>query len=504
MENLAQARVELVRLEVRAQQLVKELLDVRTAVSAQRSKISQLLRQRLPSTTIHSFPTELLLLILSLDVGAHPGHERQQELARVSRRWRDVILNTPIFWTTINIGRLNTSAINAYLKRSAESLIDIVITIHSQDNLDYDKLTLYLAIVTPFADRWRSLVFDIEGQASELDITTPIGVFITEAIGHLRFPSLRRVTIPYVGGIPYPDFLSPTYAPALEHLELEGFLPCENFALPPTLETLRLVADKFIDDAHYPLFAYLIPTQRLTTLSLSGEIDEWILEPNSMHFPVLKTLTLSISETDRFLQAIIAPNLECFNYDANFYYWPPNAKPLSVVFGGLGPKFTNVQHISFPHTTDLISRLPDNENGALSLCEAFLNVRHAELNLLDLNNLFPGRSAAEFGYPIDCWKDLQSLTLRTGSHFLWVEGLNYLSQWIIQRQKSGLPPLHVKLTGFASTEYSDDSLECLHDSLGYYCSLEVDFPMKKKTVYLSMVADSSLRMVSTLYLSQLQ
>ena len=494
MKNLARARAELVRLELRAQQLVEELLDLRTAVSAQRSKISQLLRQRPPSTFIHSIPTELLLLILSLDVGAHPEHERQQELARVSHRWRDVILNSPIFWTTINIPRLDASAINAYLKRSAKSLIDIVITINGQDDLDYDRLTPYLAIVMPFADRWRSLdVVDVEPEVGE--IITPIGEFIVEAIGHLRFPSLRRVTIPYVGDIPYPDFLSPTYAPALQHLELEGFLPYENFALPPTLETLRLAAHEFDDDesGHYSSFAYLIPTQRLTTLSLSCKIDGWILQPNSMHFPVLKTLTLSVTETDRFLQAIIAPNLERFNYNPDNYV---ATKPLSVIFGGLGPKFTNVQHISFPNFGS-IGRLPDNEGGALSLCKAFPNVRHAELNLLNLNNLFSGRSAAEFGYHIDCWKDLQSLTICIRSRFLWVkvEGLDYLSQWIIQRQKSGLPPFHVKLTGFAPGKYPNDSLERLHDCLGYYCNLEADVPITKKAVHLSMVADNSLRMV---------
>ena len=227
----------MVQLELRAQQLVKELLDVCTAVSAQRSKISQLLRQRPPSTFIHSIPTELLLLILSLDVGAHPECERQQELARVSHHWRDVILNSPIFWTTINIPRLDASAINAYLKRSAKSLIDIVITINGQGDLDYDRLTSYLAIVTPFADRWCSLdVVNVEPKVGE--IITPIGEFIIKAIRHLQFPSLRCVTIPYIGNIPYPDFLSPTYAPALQHLKLEGFLPYENFALPPTLETL--------------------------------------------------------------------------------------------------------------------------------------------------------------------------------------------------------------------------------------------------------------------------
>ncbi|KIM57924.1 hypothetical protein SCLCIDRAFT_28454 [Scleroderma citrinum Foug A] len=484
MDSLAQARVELARLEAEAQELVKQLLCVRAAVSVQRSKISQLLRRTPPP--IHRLPTELLLSIFELDISAHPDCERKQELARVSRRWRDVILNSPILWTTINIPRLNASGINAHLKKSGESLLNIAITINGQGNLDYDKLTPYLDIVTPYAHRWRSLhVFDVSGPESMLgEIITPIGMYIVEVINHLRFPSLKHVIIPFFGGIEYPDFLSPTCAPGLEHLELEGMLPCKSFAPPPTLKTLRLMADDF-DEAPHPFFAYLIPTQRLTTLSLSRDIadwnhwNHWILRPNSIHFPVLNTLTLSISQMNQFLHAI--------------------EHPLSVVFNGLGHKFNNVDHISFPRTTRF-NRSHDYD-GALSVCKTFPNVRHAELNLQELGDLFPDRSfnaeSTHIRYPAYLWKDLQSLTLR-GPSFKWVKKIDYFSEWLLRRQTLGLPLFHIKLTDFGrypeSRAFLDDHSERLHDCLGYYCSLEFDIPMITKKINMSRVADTSLRM----------
>ena len=124
MNDLVQARAELARLEAKAQALVKELLGIRTAVFAQRIKISELTRRRSP---IQILPTELLSYILNLEIRAHPFHERKQELAGVSRRWRDIILDDPAFWTTINIPVMTTSSIQTHLQKSGESLLDIAI-----------------------------------------------------------------------------------------------------------------------------------------------------------------------------------------------------------------------------------------------------------------------------------------------------------------------------------------------------------------------------------------
>jgi len=494
MDDLTQARVELARLEAKAQELVKQLLYVRAAVSVQRSRISQLLRQTPPP--IHRLPTELLLSILELDISAHPDCERKQELAGVSRRWRDVILNSPILWTIINIPRLNASGINAHLKRSGESLLNIVITVNEQGQLDSDKLTPYLDIVMPYAHRWCSLhVLNVDESEFIVGSTiTPIGGFIIEAINHLQFPALKHVIIQHVGGNEYSDFLSPTCAPALEHLELEGMLPYQSFAPPPTLKTLRLMADEFLDEVHYPFFAYLIPTQRLTTLSLSGDIADWILRPNSIHFPVLNTLTLSVSQTNQLLLAIIAPNLEYFNYDPGYY----EDHRFSVVFDGLGHRFNSVNHIAFPRTTRF-NRFPDHNHDVLSICKTFPNVRHAELNLQELGDLFPDHSCTHIRYPVDLWKDLQSLTLR-GPSSVWVKEIDYLSEWLMRRQKLGLPLFRIKLVDFGhhseSSVFLENHFERLHDCLGYYCSLDGDIPIKKK-INLSRVADASFGMVST-------
>lgn len=173
--------------------------------------------------------------------------------------------------------------------------------------------------------------------------------------------------------------------------------------------------------------------------------------------------------------------------------------PLSVVFNGLGHKFNNVDHISFPRTTRF-NRSHDYD-GALSVCKTFPNVRHAELNLQELGDLFPDRSfnaeSTHIRYPAYLWKDLQSLTLR-GPSFKWVKKIDYFSEWLLRRQTLGLPLFHIKLTDFGrypeSRAFLDDHSERLHDCLGYYCSLEFDIPMITKKINMSRVADTSLRM----------
>ncbi|KAG6326319.1 hypothetical protein ID866_12770, partial [Astraeus odoratus] len=100
LDELTLARNELVRLQRKAQELIQQLLDVRVAVSAQRTKINELIRQRSPS--MDCLPTELLLPILKLDIDTST-FERKLELARVSRRWRDVILGSSSLWTTVDV-----------------------------------------------------------------------------------------------------------------------------------------------------------------------------------------------------------------------------------------------------------------------------------------------------------------------------------------------------------------------------------------------------------------
>ncbi|KIM64130.1 hypothetical protein SCLCIDRAFT_659561 [Scleroderma citrinum Foug A] len=307
-DRLTQARVELTRLEEKAQELLKQFLEVRTAMAAQRTKITELIKQRPP---IHRLPTELLVSILDLDIAVHPNcHQRKWQLAQVSRRWRDTILDNPIFWTTITLTTLNPSAIRTHLKRNGNLFLDIVIKVEESPSTIFEGLDYFrLPIVMPHAHRWRALeVFDGGGVTYEGGLWT-IEEYIEEHIE--EFPSLKRAIIPCTASTAYPKFLSPARVPLLEHLELDDCQGWKDFAPPSTLKTLKLTFTEC--PIHYPSFPYLIPTQTLTTLSLSGMI-KWSLRPNSIEFPVLETLILIINRTNDFMQAIVAPNLEHFEY----------------------------------------------------------------------------------------------------------------------------------------------------------------------------------------------
>lgn len=127
MDELARARVELSLLEDKARRLLKELLGIRAAVVTQRAKIDELVQTR--PTVINRLPTEILLFILDFDISAYRCYsKRKQSLAGVCRRWRDVILRSPHFWTTIHVRpKSDVSSIMTHLERSRGALLDIVI-----------------------------------------------------------------------------------------------------------------------------------------------------------------------------------------------------------------------------------------------------------------------------------------------------------------------------------------------------------------------------------------
>ncbi|KIM56781.1 hypothetical protein SCLCIDRAFT_205437 [Scleroderma citrinum Foug A] len=74
-----EARVELALLEEKAQQLLKQLLDVRAAIVTQRAKIDALSRTSLRQSTFDHLPTEILVFILDLSVRTDYRPERWRQ-----------------------------------------------------------------------------------------------------------------------------------------------------------------------------------------------------------------------------------------------------------------------------------------------------------------------------------------------------------------------------------------------------------------------------------------
>jgi len=459
MDELSGARAELALLEEQARRLLKELLRVRAAVATQRTKINELIRTR--PTAFNLLPTEILLSILDFGVRAeHP--KRKYELAGVCRRWR----------------------------RGA--LLDIVIEASLWSQSQRLALAPCLNIVSSLAHRWHRLsianVNDDEGESN--DITLP--EFIITRISHLQFPSLKYVAISFCDTSL--AFLSPDRTPALEHLELNQFVTEHtDFPQLTALKTLKL--DFYEMD--YPSFPYLIPTQALTKLSISGFIEEFSLRPNSIHFPSLKILEISCPTiTRQFMDAIMAPNLAQFKYSSS-----SSDDLSSVALGGFCSKFTSVRDLSFSCTK--IRWTPELLYAdAIALCEAFPGVRHVELSTSLLPHFFdPTLNNARARRPIDLWTELESLTF-WGLRSKWLEP-NQLSSWLADRQALGLRKLHVKLASLS--EYGpgqgiDFKFPQLYKVLKENCNLELDNFLLSLTLpktYINMPVDSQLRVVST-------
>ena len=487
MDELREARAELARLEERAKDLLNQLLDVRFAISRQRTKINEWIRQRPPA--ISRLPNETLSSILSFDIRAQPYLKRKQHLASVSRLWRDIILHDPLLWSLIEFsGATDFESIKTHLARSNNVPLDIVIRVNDCSDAGSTMLS-NLEIVASHSHRWQSLLVD---DCTESYHDLSLGDFISDALCDLNFPSLRRVTVPDCRDMSYPIFLSQARAPALEYLEFRDYLPSNDFLPVSTLKTLVLGLESYYsdDDGHdpFPLFFSFIPTNALTTLDLRGDNYKWPFQTSSIHFPVLTTLALTVTHTELVLQAIVAPILERFDYNSWDEYHEDN-----TVFRDFGSTFSSVRHL-------VIRGGGVNSPEASLLDEIFPGVRRLEL---DPENVpmpfFPlvplaTNNVTHRSYPIDLWNNLEDLLVRPCS-LNWTARSDSFVEWVKQRGNSGTP-LHVKLTDIPVTRVTLDYLLRLYNSLKECCALEFDVPVKL-TSHLVVEADLLLQQVST-------
>ncbi|KAI5988256.1 hypothetical protein EDC04DRAFT_1446332 [Pisolithus marmoratus] len=236
MDELAHARTELVQLQSTERMLVEQFLAVRIAIETQKSKINKLVEER--CSLINRLPIELLTRILSFlltsynaDLSPYTLPTLRKNLASVLRLWRDLILNTPTFWSEIGlIYNSDPKSLITQLKRSREHLLDVTIFSPSKGSL-----YALLDIITSSANRWRSLTLKTVEDSICSDIIRKFNGF--------KFPCLENVFINpcYCG---YLQFLSPTHSPSLRHLDLGRLSASERFSMTTTtLTTLSLSID---------------------------------------------------------------------------------------------------------------------------------------------------------------------------------------------------------------------------------------------------------------------
>ena len=477
MDELCEARSELLcRLEKEQNTILHRLRNIRTEIKACRAKIDLLVKESPPA--IKRLPVELLLRIFALCIADPTSVGSMQQLAGVSCFWRDLILNTPRFWTSIQVSPYRSlSFLRIQLKRSRQAPLRI--RIQEWLTLSYKFALESLAVIIRATSRWSTLL--ISGNSVEF---TQV---LVSLLRREEFPSLEKVHFvhnDHERSVIYPDFLTPKSAPILEDLSTRGLISLDKFAMLPKLKVMRLRS--FSEP-----FPTLLASHLLVSLALYGDTGHWRLERDSINFPLLEKLFLRVTDSAHIMSAIVAPKLDRFE----FVY---SGQPVFHTFGGLGDKFSHVRTVVYTASVD---RIHDTS----PFCRAFPNVRHAKI-YAEPNVFFtalPYPSNNPFSFPISHWKNLESLAICNipGDWYkLWdmrPEGDNPLVTWLRWRHQSDQPLLCVKLTEFSADEMSghEDLFSRLYDTLQRYCNLELDnIPFLNLRLMKSM--GSALKLVS--------
>ncbi|KAI6044135.1 hypothetical protein EDC04DRAFT_2645437 [Pisolithus marmoratus] len=430
MDEINQARAELAQLESVDRGHLHQVIASRRTIDARGRELT-----KMRDPTIHRLPVELLVLIFSFVMVARPYHgesitpavigHRRQNLASVSRRWRDVILTAPTLWRAIYLtSQRDRRTLMSQLKRSQGVLFDITITEH----VDYFVICKLLPYLRPTMNRWRSLhIWNL-----------------------MEYPNLICE-------------LSKSEFPSL-HLTLRDFIATDDFSITNPLKTLELTFDMCNIP---PSLLSRISNSSLITLCIVGDTYAWALEPNSIHFPLLEELSLCITHTEQLLAAIIAPKLQHFDLAYDQCQWD--------IFGMLRSKFSSVHHLELMF--DNPSIFTDPLDG-VTLCQAFPNTRHAEFSCVKdlLSPLTPialPENSTKSRTAVDSWANLEKLSIHVGSRNP-NEEYRSLVRWLETRQEFGLPKLHIKLRGIPKMLPDLRALFILRSKLRSCCILEFD------------------------------
>ncbi|KAI6009660.1 hypothetical protein EDC04DRAFT_2773041 [Pisolithus marmoratus] len=157
--ELDQLRAELGKLRKRERELLQELFDVRAAAEIRKRKIFDISKVQ-PVAVINRLPVEVFSRILHFALSiAHCGEWsvvglRKRQFMAVSRRWRDVVLNSPSLWSVICLcSGWRAPFVEMHVTRSREQPLDITFG-------DWDDPGLpdaALCSIFRCTHRWRSI-----------------------------------------------------------------------------------------------------------------------------------------------------------------------------------------------------------------------------------------------------------------------------------------------------------------------------------------------------------
>ncbi|KAI1793619.1 hypothetical protein LXA43DRAFT_197487 [Ganoderma leucocontextum] len=298
-------------------------LEVVKAISNERLEFRTIWNRSLP---MNQLPYELLIQIF---MGVHwefdPASEfsmawRQgpqpsfSKLLGICRHWRDIIIGTPAFWSTVNLkGNVNWTEL--CLARSLTAAIGVWARVPRPCYPDR------LRVAYPLVHRIRSLYFQSDARLDnpERDLTFPLlfgnGIPVLPVLEKLNFAITHSLWPSSQGYLPIDVEVTLRRFPCLRSLTLGGIVAPQDTALYMQLRTLslttcshRLSFDHFLDT--------LALCTRLERLCLRDTLDrfsdDWIqrdpvLRQPLISFPRLDTLKVSghgAACTSRFLAYI--------------------------------------------------------------------------------------------------------------------------------------------------------------------------------------------------------
>ena len=429
---------------------------------------------------VNSLPDELLCEILKMTIGGTPyGHRvRKYALINVCYHWREIILNTPKFWSFIRLD-WSKSLVEAHVKRSCQCPLDIVLDgSHHLLRMATSDIDVVLNVLIPTAHRWNTLT---------IEERFPHALSILNKLDSTVFPILTSLSISQLSTSKSdprpPRLLSPKNLPMLKDLTLWGVPVTSDFQIPPTLERLTL----FLRSA-FRLNTWLPVLSRLKALSLDGNTEYLPLQPDSIHLPLLARFTCSVTQAEPFLQALLAPNL------THVVYVQSSCESLLHTFNRTRPKWKSVRELTLPVSKN-VRAAPDYSSGLSCLCLVTSEIRGVEVMDYVLNDLL---DVSFDPCPIDQWECLERVAI-VSSVGRFKSMMQKIVPWLERRKNTGKPRLKL---GFSLKQDRIVKLnEALFEEIGKFCD-EVDFRIDERIAplmpgyTLCAVSDGSLQTLS--------
>jgi len=266
-------------LEQRKEALWREIESIDVEVESHKRAYARIVNNDAP---VFRLPNELLTEILIICQNSPTPRKKayrclplQVTISHVSQRWREVVLETPLFWNTVDfrvrsmahIQRCILPFLDARLTRSLSCFLDITLDF----DIDIDGLQPFFDLLSRHCERWRRLSI-----ISHYSCVDQIHSFLQKA----RTPILEHLSLSIV------------------EIPREGSSPRQQYndvfpsILPSASERL-----KFVRLAGLSLGNHHPPTSFVTTLHLDGWTRHYMTHKQFQHIlqaaPSLINLSLN-------------------------------------------------------------------------------------------------------------------------------------------------------------------------------------------------------------------